>query len=854
LGSAKIAGPLHQLIGGCNSSKKSSKRKILLKPVCFPRDWTQSCQIAFERLKVSLTEFPILGYPDFTRSYILEIDASFEGLGAVLSQEQEQGIVVLSYASRTLRPNERNMDNYSSRKLELLALRWAVTEKYRDLLIGAECVVYTDNNPLSYFLTTAKLGATESRWAAELAQFRLTIKYRPGKVNRNADALSRRPHDESDIQHCRLEEISLQRLEASSPDLTELPVALRSHIMCCCKPWIEEIQTRSTKTEPYSSMTTLPSVTELKNLQEADPILNQVFKFVSAGTEPTPLQLKDQLPGTKKLLRSWNRLSLDGGILRRSVELRGVLIKQLLLPECLKEEVLKAVHNDAGHQSAEKTAQLLQSRCYWPGMVKEVQQYCKRCRRCVVAKSQSVKTTMGTLQAKHPLEVLAIDFTVLEPGTNGIENVLILTDVFTKFTQAVPTKDQKAKTVARTLVKEWFVRYGIPKRIHSDQGRSFEADIIRQLCDVYGIAKSKTTPYRPMGNGQCERFNRTLHDRLRTLPAEKKRKWPEILPEILFSYNCTPHSSTGYSPHYLFFGREPRLPIDCALSTKQEFEEVENTDEWVAEHYRRLRAAFQSAVANTEKEALRRKTRADSVANASELPVGARVFVKNLSIRGRTKIQDRWKEIPYRVIDRPDPNGNVYMVEPLDGDGKTKMLHRTHLLDARCLVPEVITSSSDNQPQTKLLKSLAAPTEESESDQSLEIWSQPQKVLVGDMPLIDENVQKSVVEVQHGHGFENAESDLEDVINEPQVQLQTPQDAEEQMPQIHNDPVVPEQIHDGVEDPEQLLRRTSRRNAGIHSNLHNQPRSVLNEEHILATSVDPLVLSNMVKSQMLLTQ
>ena len=153
--------------------------------------------------------------------------------------------------------------------------------------------------------------------------------------------------------------------------------------------------------------------------------------------------------------------------------------------------------------------------------------YCKQCRRCVVSTAKKVKSTMGILFAKMPLEVLAIDFTLLEPSTSGIESALVLTDVFTKYTQVIPTRDQKARTVAKVLVKDWFVRFGETQRIHSYQGRNFESTRVNELCAIYGIVKSRTTPYHQQGNAQADRSNRTLRDRLRTLPNKQKKHWPE---------------------------------------------------------------------------------------------------------------------------------------------------------------------------------------------------------------------------------------------------------------------------------------------------------------------------------------
>lgn len=107
---------------------------------------------------------------------------------------------------------------------------------------------------------------------------------------------------------------------------------------------------------------------------------------------------------------------------------------------------------------------------------------------------------MGHLLSSRPNEILAIDFTLLKPSQNGLENVLILSDVFSKYTLAIPTRNQRASTVAQALVSQWFYKFSVPARIHSDQGRNFESSLIQQLCGLYWVEKSRTTPYHYAGN------------------------------------------------------------------------------------------------------------------------------------------------------------------------------------------------------------------------------------------------------------------------------------------------------------------------------------------------------------------
>ena len=95
--------------------------------------------------------------------------------------------------------------------------------------------------------------------------------------------------------------------------------------------------------------------------------------------------------------------------------------------------------------------------------------------------------------------------------------------------------------------------YGVPTRIHSDQGRCFDSNIIKALCKMYSVEQSFTSPYNPRGNPFCERFNRMLFGLLKTLKSEEKADWPSHLPALVFTYNATPHASTGYQPYQLMF-------------------------------------------------------------------------------------------------------------------------------------------------------------------------------------------------------------------------------------------------------------------------------------------------------------
>ena len=677
-GFAKLALPLNRLVS--TTYQKGGEKKRKSKHVSIAQDWDAKCQQSFQDLKDALTTAPVLGYADFSQPFILETDASLDGLGAVLSQEQEGGRRVIAYASRSLRPAERRMQNYSSMKLEFLALKWAMCDKFRHYLLGAHTVVYTDNNPLSH-LQTSKLGAVEQRWAAELACFEFTLKYRSARENKNADALSRFPTEKPEGEEEEWTAVSCgHRAQAAGLRKTAIHQTTVSELMDIhqtCDPGKLDCEAIDSEASCFPSI----SSSELKQTQQQDAVIATVLPLVNGKKKLEKRDLRRLDPRARALVRQLDRLDLDKGILHRRITDPTLgLIKQIVVPESLQGTLLQQSHEKHGHQGPDRTFQLLRRRAFWPRMNLDVEEWCRRCERCQISKQPSVKThtPMGHPLATKPLEVVSVDFTVLEPARDGREDVLVIADIFTKYTVAIPTRDQTAETVAKVLIRDWFVHYGIPQRIHSDKGRCFEADIIQQLCHHYGIAKSRTTSYHPAGNGQCERFNRTMHNLLKTLSTEQKRRWTEHLAELTHMYNCTQHSSTGFSPFYLMFGREPRLPLDLFLGEGSAEWQAVMPAEWLDSHLKRLKVAHEKAGERLRQEAAKRKQRHDKGSPNPDLRPGDLVVTRH-RYKGKCKIQDFWGERVYRVTDVPGTEGGPYTIRPRDGLDHPKKVTRSEI-------------------------------------------------------------------------------------------------------------------------------------------------------------------------------
>lgn len=259
---------------------------------------------------------------------------------------------------------------------------------------------------------------------------------------------------------------------------------------------------------------------------------------------------------------------------------------QLVLPAELRSMVLKSLHENMGHMGIERTLDLVRSRFFWPHMARDIETKINTCVHCVRRKALPERSApLVNIKATRPLELLCMDYLSLEPDQSNTKDILVLTDNFTKFAVAIPTANQKAKTVAKCLWEN-FVCYGIPDRLHSDPA---------ELCQLAGIIKRRTTPYHPHGN-PVERFNRTLVIMLGTLGHKQKARWKDYVELLVHAYNCTRNDVSGFTPYELMFGRSPRLPVDLAFGLPVREHQSTSRSQYVADLRSRLEEGFQLAL------------------------------------------------------------------------------------------------------------------------------------------------------------------------------------------------------------------------------------------------------------------
>ena len=364
-GFANLAHPLYDVLG------KEVKMGLVDLP---PEAWE-----AVNILKGKVQSTPVLVFPDFDKSFLLETDASKEGLGAVLSQKQSDGRYhPVAFGSHSLTPSEKN---YHSCKLEFLTLKWSITEHFKEYLVYSPFVVQTDNNPLTYVLMMPNLDATGHQWVGALASFQFKLEYQKGTDNGSTDALSRVPisHSRETIQSL-LEGVIIGATNQSEAKASE--ELLEEH-----ERLSQEARVLVMKLEPMH-------IVDWGELQEADAALAACCKWLHLRKD-TPLPRQDtflkeylgaeaEMEQGKMFFHIHNSLVLNKGLMYMSTtpkgETEGVLAFVIPVGQC--RMALNGVHHDAGHQGQQRTLVLTQERFWWPMMAEDYHAIVRGCPHC----------------------------------------------------------------------------------------------------------------------------------------------------------------------------------------------------------------------------------------------------------------------------------------------------------------------------------------------------------------------------------------------------------------------------------------------------------------------------------------
>lgn len=720
---SRRAKPLYDLLQHNEKDTKHSKGKLKRGGQVASSNkinWTKNHQQVLEELIEFLVKPPVMVYPDHEKEFILHVDASQEGLGSILYQRQETGkLGVVAFASRTLSPAEKNYHLHSA-KLEFLAMKWAITERFRDYLYYTPSFkVYSDNNPLQYIFTCAKLDATRMRWVSQLADFNFKVYYKPGRNNQAADGLSRMPLDIERVMRDYSKEISPDMIKTTVNAISAKDNASATYLMG------EAIQ------EEVISVDTVEAIKfqDILQAQKDDRTISVVRNFIKNGKPPNKRQRSNCSHEVKLLLREWGKLQLtrDGLLKRTTVSPEGNRL-QLVLPKVYHPLVLKHLHDDMGHLGTDRVLTLARDRFYWPHMAIYIEEYITQRCQCIKDKRpvHQYRAPLQPIVTTFPLELVSIDFLHLERAKGGYEYILVVMDHYTRFAQAYATKNKSSKTAANKIFNDFVLRFGFPQRLHHDQGREFENSLFHELQRYCGVGRCRTTPYHPEGNGQVERFNRTLLSMLRKLPNVQKSDWKNHLDKVVHAYNCTKSDATGFSPFYLVFGRHPRLPIDLMFGELQTHTTASHK-EYVQKWTNRMQEAYTLASNNARKSAQKARKYHDARGTSASLNPGDRVLVQNLSERGGPgKLRSFWEECVHIVMRRMNETSPVYEVQREDGSGKLRRLHRNLLLQCNSLpsIPKTLQAKPQKRYSRKIRDKLRTqdrivpvqPTTDSEDD------------------------------------------------------------------------------------------------------------------------------------------
>ena len=480
-------------------------------------NWSCEANKSFEELKQLISRAETMAYFKNDCQTRIISDAGPSGLGAVLTQLQNEKWQVIAYASRALTDVEKR---YSQTEKEALGLVWAC-ERFSLYVLGRKFELETDHKPLEcIYSTKSKPCARIERWVLRLQGFDYKVVYRPGKSN-IADALSR----------------------LNNPVQTDNSGDSYDFIR--------------TVVEYATPVALTPKEIELETSKDGEllKIINCVrTNDWSNCVDTAYLAIKGEL-------------STYGNYLL----LRG---HRLVIPKSLRLQVLNLAHE--GHQGIVKTKNRLRQKVWWPKIDQEAEKLCRSCTSCqVVGGFCPPEPMVRTKLPDGPWQDLAVD--LMGPLPNG-ESLLVTVDYYSRFFEVDILKSTTADKVIAALLPH-FMRFGFPYSVKSDNGPQFISGEFKKFMLDHAIEHRKSTPLWPQANGEVERQNRSLLKCLKIAQVEKQ-PWKDELYKFIMAYRCTPHTITGYTPAKLMFNRELRSKIPEMRQLERLFyEDVQDRDQ-----------------------------------------------------------------------------------------------------------------------------------------------------------------------------------------------------------------------------------------------------------------------------------
>lgn len=667
----------------------------------------------FKICKDILTNDPVLQYPDFKRPFILTTDASNVALGAVLSQGEIPHDKPIAYASRTLNGTEQK---YSAIEKELMAIVWAC-KYFRPYLFGRRFTIYTDHRPLIWLFNLKEPNSKLVRWRLRLEEFDYNIVYKKGKLNTNADALSR---------------ITINALENES--LVNNPGEVDTDILDYLRTLAEDpIQTQSQNPEPNTPQIlqdiqinppdnetlNTPHSCSNETVNKAIPILDEIINNkhnqiiikpnvhdqleVSNNDFHNLKILEVKIPKSNEqlvfeFLRDYTtsdkpfylyfydnaNYSTFNKVYMEKFYAKGLkLIKCNKLVNSIREKderlmlIMQQHEGKSNHRGIQETFEKLKRNYYWPNMKTDITDYINNCTNCQTAKYSRHPPYVPLVITETP----AKPFEIIHVDTFKFDNQAYLTilDKFSKLGQAIQIKGTSAIEACNALT-EFFSYYGLPTKIVMDNGSEFNNEAIKELLKSHKIQIHFTTPLHHESNSPVERFHSTLLEHLRLL-KNKHKDDPYLIKYAIIAYNSSIHSTTDFTPYELVLGHtHSRDPSELLNRTFY--------SDYVHNHNEKLKSVYQN-VSDKSKQSKEKiiETRNAQGPEQYNFKLNQTVFK---SCNRRNKKENKFKG-PYKLIQFLE--NNKVKIQNCKNN-KTEVIHLKELKK-----PPVVTESSSGPSQ-----------------------------------------------------------------------------------------------------------------------------------------------------------